>query len=220
MVISVVCWHHKTRFWTQNLLWKVPNPFLKSINTLQLKTYTKVKTFIQLYKNICGFEEKLKSMKNLLNLWKPRNLTLYGRITILKSLGLSKLVYNISVLTFPVTFIASVKRTICDFVWNGKPKIKHNTLIGPISKGGLNLPDFEIINNALKVVWIRRLYESKEDASWSHIPLVFIRHLGGPFLFKCNYDLKYLNLNIPIDFYKDTLLIWQTLNQHTPQTKE
>ena len=47
----------------------------------------------------------------------------------------------------------------------------------------------------------------KEDASWSHIPLVFIRHLGGPFLFKCNYDLKYPNLNIPIDFYKHTVLI-------------
>ena len=34
---------------------KCKTPFLKSINTLQLKTYTKVKTFIQLYKNICGF---------------------------------------------------------------------------------------------------------------------------------------------------------------------
>ena len=41
-----------------------------------------------------NFEEKLNAMKNLLNLWKPRNLTLYGRITILKSLALSKLVYN------------------------------------------------------------------------------------------------------------------------------
>ena len=167
-----------------------------------------------------NFEEKLKSLKNLLNLWKPRNLTLYGRITILKSLGLSKLVYNTSVLKIPASFIASVKQTIRDFVWNGTPKIKHNTMIGPTSKGGLNLPDFKIINNSLKVVWIRRLYESKEDASWSYIPLVFIRHLGGSFLFKCNYDLKYLNLNVPIDFYKDVLLIWQTVNQHTPRTKE
>ena len=89
-----------------------------------------------------NFKEKLKSMKNLFNLWKRRNLTLYGRITILKSLSLSKLIYNASVLKFPVTFIASVKPTICDFVWNGKPKIKYKTLIGPISKGGLNLPDF------------------------------------------------------------------------------
>ena len=65
-----------------------------------------------------------------------------------------------------------------------------------------------------------RLNDSKVDASWSHIPLVFIRHLGGPFLFECNYDIKYLNLNIPIDFYKDALLIWHTMNQHAPQTKE
>ena len=70
------------------------------------------------------------------------------------------------------------------------------------------------------MVWISRLYESKEDASWSHIPLVFIRHLGGPFLFKCNCDLKYLNLNLPIDFYKDALLIWQTLNHKEEQILE
>ena len=32
-----------------------------------------------------NFEDKLNSMKKLLNLWRSRNLTLYGRITILKS---------------------------------------------------------------------------------------------------------------------------------------
>ena len=101
-----------------------------------------------------NFEEKLNSMKNLLNSWKPRNLTLYGRITILKSLALSKLVYNTSVLKFPASFIKPVKQVICHFVWNGKPKIKHNTMIGPTSRGGLNLPAFEIINNALKAVWV------------------------------------------------------------------
>ena len=90
-------------------------------------------------------KKKLKSMINLLNLWKPRNLTLYSCNTILKSLGLSKVICNTSVLKFPVTFRASVMQTICDFVWSGKPKIKQNMLIGPISKGGLNLPDFEII---------------------------------------------------------------------------
>ena len=113
-----------------------------------------------------------------------------------------------------------VKQAICHFVWNGKPKIKHNTMSGPTSRGGLNLPGFEIINNALKAVWVKRLYESTEDASWSHIPLTFIKHLGGAFLFKCNYDLNYLNINVPIDFYKDVFLIWQTMNYHIPQTKE
>ena len=65
-----------------------------------------------------------------------------------------------------------------------------------------------------------------EEATIAAIPLptalsgIYKTPIGGPFLFKYNYDLKYLNLNVPIDFYKDTLLIWQTLNQRTPQNKE
>ena len=39
-----------------------------------------------------NFEQKLIKMKSLLNLWYPRNLTLYGRITTPKSLAISKLV--------------------------------------------------------------------------------------------------------------------------------
>ena len=38
-----------------------------------------------------------------------------------------------------------------------KPKIKQTTLIGPKEKGGLSLPDFDIINNALKATWILSL---------------------------------------------------------------
>ena len=34
---------------------KCKTPFLHSINTLQGKTYTKVKTFIRLYKHLCDF---------------------------------------------------------------------------------------------------------------------------------------------------------------------
>jgi len=56
-----------------------------------------------------NFEEKLNSMKKLLNLWQSRHLTLYGRIAILKSLALSKLVYNTSVLTFPLESASFVK---------------------------------------------------------------------------------------------------------------
>lgn len=35
-----------------------------------------------------NFKQKLISMKTLLNIWYPRKLTLYGRITILKTLAL------------------------------------------------------------------------------------------------------------------------------------
>ena len=168
-----------------------------------------------------NFEQKLYLMKNILNLWKSRRLTLHGRIIILKSLALSKLVYNTSVLSFPQQFTSSVKTIISQFVWNNQPKIKHNSaMIGPKIKGGLDMRDFEIISNALKVTWIRRLHESSTDASWSHIPLTLLKKVGGAFLLEYNYDLKCLKLDLPIQFYKDALSIWQMINQRAPKNKE
>ena len=163
-----------------------------------------------------NFEQKLIKMKSLLNLWYPRNLTLYGRITILKSLAISKLVYNTSALTFGH---AMVNQAITQFVWNKKAKIKHRTMIGPKEQGGLDMPDFQIINEALKAVWVRRLSDSNGTASWSHIPLSYLQPVGGLFLLLCNFDLKLLKVDIPIDFYKEALCAWQKINCSTPITK-
>ncbi|KAL9960119.1 hypothetical protein ACROYT_G033528 [Oculina patagonica] len=167
-----------------------------------------------------NFEQKLTSMKNLLNIWYPRNLSLYGRITILKTLALSKLVYNTSMLSFPYSFVKTVNQTIKSFIWGKTAKIKHTTMIGPKEKGGLNMPDFDIVNNSLKVTWIKRLNDSPHDASWSHIPLAYLNKVGGRFLFECNYELKSLKVNIPLDFYKEALEAWQKLTVSTPESKE
>ena len=167
-----------------------------------------------------NFEQKLNSMKSLLNLWYPRNLTLYGRITILKSLAISKLVYNTSVLTFPSKFITMVNQAITQFVWNKKAKIKQKTMIGPKEQGGLNMPDFEIISDALKVSWIKRLNDSNETSGWSHIPLSYLRDVGGLFLLQCNFDLKALKFKIPLAFYKEALYAWGKINCSSPNTKE
>ena len=149
-------------------------------------------------------------MKSLLNFWYPRNLTLYGRITILESLAISKLVYNTSVLTFPTKFTAMVNQAITQFVWNKKAKIKYRTVIWPKERGRLDMPDFQIINEALKVVWVRRLSDNG-TASSSHIPLSYLQPVGGLFLLQCNFDLKLLKVDIPIDFYRESLCAWQNL---------
>ena len=158
-----------------------------------------------------NFEQKLTSMKNLLNIWYPRNLSLYGRITILKTLALSKLIYNTSMLSFPHSFVKTVNQTIKSFIWRKTAKIKHTAMIGPKEKGGLNMPDFDIINNSLKVTWIKRLNDSPHNASWSHIPLAYLNNVGGRFLFECNYEMKSLKVNIPLNFYKEALEAWQKL---------
>ena len=72
-----------------------------------------------------NFEKKLEDVQRILNSWKRRKLTLLGKINIVKSLGLSKLTYNASVLTLPEDFDKKVNKTILDFIWDNKPhKIK------------------------------------------------------------------------------------------------
>ena len=48
-----------------------------------------------------NFGAKVRELEQTLNTWKRRKLTLYGKINIVKTLGLSKLIYNASVLNVP-----------------------------------------------------------------------------------------------------------------------
>jgi len=51
--------------------------------------------------NKINFDERLAKLKNVLNIWSSRHLTILGRIAIVKNLALAKLVYSYSILTFP-----------------------------------------------------------------------------------------------------------------------
>ena len=53
------------------------------------------------HSNRLNFEEKIQIIEKVLNAWRRRNLTLIGRIKIVKSLGLSKIIYSTSVLPIP-----------------------------------------------------------------------------------------------------------------------
>ena len=153
-----------------------------------------------------NFDKKLEDLEKILNSWKRRKLTLLRKINIVKSLGLSKLIYNASVLPLPENFSKRVDKTILDFIWDNKPhKIKTKTLIGDRNVGGLKMSEFESTNKALKASWVRR-FNTEGNAPWKIIPNYMTRHLGGfKFLLSCSYKTKELSLkNIPC-FYSEIL---------------
>ena len=87
--------------------------------------------------NTLNFEEKVCSLEKTLNNWKKRKLTLIGKINIVKTLGLSKLIYCSSLLTVSKSLIDRINKIIFSFIWEGKPpKIKKKTIIGEKHCGG------------------------------------------------------------------------------------
>ena len=161
--------------------------------------------------NKLNFAKKIQNLEKTLNSWKRRNLTLYGKINIVKMLGLSKLIYNSSVLDIPEHFMKQIEKIIFDFIWVGKPaKIKKSTITGEKKQGGLKMINFNIMNKALKVAWIPCL-QSSSDASWKIIPNAALENLGGTsFLSQCNYNVEFLQFNNLPDCYSDILKHWQT----------
>ena len=72
--------------------------------------------------------------------------------------------------------------------------------------------DFEIMDKALKIAWIKRLTDH-DDAAWEIIPEFAATDYGGlSFLIECQYDVKYLSLDNLSPFYHTLLKYWQEYN--------
>jgi len=150
----------------------------------------------------------MNKLQKLFNIWSQLDLSLYGRILITKNLGLSKLIYSSACVQTPAQVSDIVNKLVVNFIRNGKkPKIKRDTLIGPKDKGGLELPDNEIVTKSLQCAWVKRMKEGIRK-QWMEIPSFYLENVCGPFIFDCDYDLSFLTLSNMPAFYIDILKAW------------
>ena len=56
-------------------------------------------------------------METKLNIWRSRDLTLFRRTLLAKSLGLSQLIYTASMLSAPETVIQQTQSNLFAFLW-------------------------------------------------------------------------------------------------------
>ena len=85
-----------------------------------------------------------------------RRLTLLGKITIIKTLAVSQIVYALSSLPTPPDILKTIYSILYDFFWNGKgDKIKRMTMINGYAKGGLKMLDIQSFSESLKMKWIQ-----------------------------------------------------------------
>ena len=112
---------------------------------------------------------RVGSIEKILNIWSIRGRSLKGRVTILKSLVIPKILYPMSVLPIPQNVINIMDDMITNFVWNKKkPKIKRDVIIQGVENGGLNVPHFATRVETNRILWINRLHNNS-GAKWKCI---------------------------------------------------
>jgi len=163
-----------------------------------------------------NFEQRFNKCKILVNIWSQRQLSLKGKIIVLKSLILPNLLYTSANLYASEAFIGKVQKLVSHFVWSGKPpKIKEKVMIADIEQGGLRMPHFPTMVESAKVMWIKRLLDP-ESKRWKQ--LAYESMSIDDFELLCKNDVVYRKPIAP--FYQQVLRYWYNFHSVEPSNIE
>ena len=155
-----------------------------------------------------NWSEKIISIKNCLKCWNSRDLSLQGRIQVIKTIALAKVVYLVSAICVPNSVINEINKEFFAFIWHyRRDKIARKVLVNDIENGGLNMIDFRTFCIATKAVWAARLYHCKNE-TWGIIPSKYFENCEIEKMLCMNIESeKHIPVQIP-SFYKEVIKSW------------
>ena len=155
-----------------------------------------------------NYEKKITKCQSLMNDWKGRNLTLIGKVQILKTFILSQFLFVTSVLAMPSRYVNQVNKMILSFLWGGgKVLISQKVLYRNKINGGLEVPDLQKMLTVSNIKWIKR-YLMDTTGYWKYFLIHFLKscNLDINILLQSNYGPKSLRMLYKIpEFYRNVL---------------
>ena len=104
-----------------------------------------------------NFAEIIDSIKGKIKVWKWRNLTILGRIQIVKTFIVPIFMYRAGLISLEKEVIKEANSIIFDFIWKGKDKVKRSSLVSEIETGGLKAPHLESIIKTQRIMCCKKI---------------------------------------------------------------
>ena len=156
-----------------------------------------------------NYGKALSSINSLIGQWSKRNLTVLGKVVVVKSLLLSKLTYVATALPSPSkTFLTNLQSLFFKFIWGSTDRIKRDQLVQNYNQGGVKMVNIYNYIKSLKLRWIRGIGLSSDK---------WVRFFNYYFYrsYRCNSffevgreSLSTFANNIPNTFWKDVIFTW------------
>ena len=132
--------------------------------------------------------KKIDKIETILGKWTKRDLSLIGRVQIIKSMALSQITLAASTLPIPDNIIKKLNTIFFKFLWQSTDKVKRVKVIMSMEHGGLNMVDVQSYFEAIKANWINRLKNANPDNDcWAQIPYRIFNCIG--------LDINHINYN-------------------------
>ena len=85
-----------------------------------------------------NFKMHIINIEKILRIWRMKDLSIAGKITVFKTLAISKIVHLALVKTIPNSVIQELNKIQKEFIWKTRnPKLKHDTPCKNYENGGL-----------------------------------------------------------------------------------
>ncbi len=124
-----------------------------------------------------NWTNKLDSMQKLIDCWRTRKLSIFGKITIIKSLLLPKITHPATVLEIPDEVIKNLNKMLYRFLWGATDRIKRLSVINQKKNMGIGMIDIESYFHSLHAAFFKRLYGN--ETIFTCIPSFYFKRLGG-----------------------------------------
>ena len=161
------------------------------------------------------YNKETENMRKLLSCWKYCRLTLLGKITVLKSLAASQLVYLLSPLRSNHHAIKEINDMFYHFLWNGKgDKIKRKVIINEPEYGGLKMIDLCSFNKSLKTTWVKKYLDTTNHGKWKFLFDLELENYGLDLIFRGNLNVSDTKKEVRATdpFLKEILEYWAEIN--------
>ena len=157
-----------------------------------------------------NYNDKISQISNEIKIWNKRNLTPVGKITIIKSLFLSKLNHLFASIPNPNKEMSSKLNSIFfNFIWNGKTeKVKRKIITQNYENGGLKMIRLDTFIFSMKLTWIKRLLTKTSKYVELFESTVSSMH---KLINRGNHFIKSIQNSIENNFWRDVLEAWLLL---------
>ena len=103
------------------------------------------------------FTEQLAKIKNKGAFWKPRELSLIGRVHVVNIFTWSRLWYRTEIFSIHIHIFKELEKYIIDFVWAGKKhEVDKNIVYANLEHGDLKFTNIANKVSSQRIVWLSK----------------------------------------------------------------
>ena len=163
------------------------------------------------------WDEKFDKMEKRIKMWKTRDLSMFGKVHVTKSLVLPLIQFAGAQVDMPDNFIKQVQKLIWSFIWKWSTCFVNKRLCSlPRISGGIGVPNVDVMIKTAKIKMVVEILKSHSD--WNLLAKKYMCCLDN------SYGIEYFALlvtdssnalekcKIPV-YYRKCILAIQELNR-------